>query len=64
VRLADDIARNLAHLPEADAAHVLAGHLRSFWDPRMRHQLRQIVIQDPAAVKPVVVAAVSELDES
>jgi formate dehydrogenase subunit delta len=63
-RHADDIARNLAHLPDDERAHAIAGHIRSFWDPRMRQQLRQYVIENPAMVKPVVAVAVSELDES
>jgi formate dehydrogenase subunit delta len=61
-RLADDIARNLAHLPREEAASAIAGHLRSFWDPRMRRQLQELVAADPASVDPVVVAAVSALD--
>jgi formate dehydrogenase subunit delta len=62
VRMADDIARNLPHLPEAERAHVIAAHMRSFWDPRMRAQLTQLVRDDPSAYSPVVVAAVAALN--
>ncbi len=62
-RLADDIARNLAHLPPDEAAGAIAGHLRSFWDPRMRRQLKELVTADPSIVDPVVVTAVSRLDD-
>jgi len=61
VRMVDDIARNLAHVPEAERAHVIAAHIRSFWDPRMRAQLAQLVHDDPSAYSPVVVAAVAAL---
>jgi formate dehydrogenase subunit delta len=61
VELTDDIARNLAHLPQEQAATAIATHLRSFWDPRMLAQLRAVVAADPTAVRPVVAAAVSVL---
>ena len=64
VRMADDIARNLPHLPEGERAQAVANHIRSFWDPRMRSQLAQIVRADPARVDPVVVAAVGRLAAS
>jgi formate dehydrogenase subunit delta len=54
VQLAQDIARNLAHLPDDAAAAAIANHLRSFWDPRMREQLKTIVEVDPSIVDPVV----------
>ncbi len=63
-RLANDIARNVPHLPPDEAARMIAGHLRSFWDPRMRRQLKELVSADPSTVEPVVAAAVSALDES
>ena len=54
VQMAQDIARNMAHLPDQEAAAAIANHLRSFWDPRMRDQLKTIVEVDPAIVDPVV----------
>jgi formate dehydrogenase subunit delta len=61
IRMANDIARNQAHLSDAEAAAVLANHMRSFWDPRMRSQLRLLVETDPSSVGPVVAEAVAEL---
>jgi formate dehydrogenase major subunit len=43
VRLADDIAAQFAHLPHDEAVAGIAGHVRSFWDPRMRAQLLEAV---------------------
>ena len=54
VRMADDIARNLPHLPDHERAQAVASHLRSFWDPRMRAELKAIVAADPELVEPVV----------
>jgi formate dehydrogenase subunit delta len=61
VELAEDIARNQGHLPDDELALMIANHLKLFWDPRMREELRRIVVADPSAVSPVVAAAVSEL---
>ena len=61
VRMADDIARNLPHLSEEERTKAVANHLRSFWDPRMRDQLKAIVAADPEAVEPVVRGAAALL---
>lgn len=37
VRMANQIAANLAHEP--DPARATADHMRLFWDPRMRRAL-------------------------
>jgi formate dehydrogenase subunit delta len=61
IRMANDIARNQVHLPTADAAALIARHIRSFWDPRMRAELARLVAADPSLVSPVVVEALSDL---
>jgi formate dehydrogenase subunit delta len=61
IRMANDIARNQAHLSPADAAAVIANHIRSFWDPRMRAELARLVAADPTSVSPVVLDALSDL---
>lgn len=61
VQLAQDIARNLAHLPHDEAVAAIANHLRSFWDPRMRTQLKTIVEVDPSIVDPLVREAAARL---
>ena len=58
VRLANDIARQFAHLPEAEAAAAVAHHITSFWDPRMRTQLDEEVARDPDQLDPLVLDAV------
>ena len=61
IRMANDIARNQAHLSQTDAAALVANHIRSFWDPRMRAELARLVAADPSSVSPVVVEALLDL---
>ena len=39
VRLANEIARQFAHRPPADAATAIANHMKAVWDPRMKQAL-------------------------
>jgi formate dehydrogenase subunit delta len=56
-RLGNDIARQFAHLPEAEAVERLAAHMRSFWTPQMRATLRALVASGSADLDPLVVRA-------
>ncbi|MEV3858793.1 formate dehydrogenase subunit delta [Streptomyces sp. NPDC050095] len=60
-RMANDIARNHAHVPAAEAAEAIAGHLTKFWDPRMRERLfgyvDAYVDEGDGELDPLVVAA-------
>ena len=38
--MGNDIARQFAHLPEGEAVERVAAHVRSFWTPQMRANLR------------------------
>lgn len=58
IRLGQDIARGLAHLPEHDAAEQIATHLRKFWEPRMRRALVQRVRKGDPGVDPLLALAV------
>ena len=59
VRLANDIAAQFHHLPPDRAAAAVAAHLRTFWDPRMRRRLRDLVEQATGAERldPIAAAA-------
>jgi len=57
VRMANDIARQFAHLPQAEAAAAVASHVSTFWDPRMTRQLLAEVEHDPDQLDPLVVEA-------
>jgi formate dehydrogenase subunit delta len=59
VRMANQIAANLAaHGAEAAAAET-AEHIARYWDPRMRAALREV---DPAQLSAIARAAVARLD--
>ena len=64
VRLANDIAAQYHYLPPDRAAAAVATHLRSFWEPRMRDQLRAAVETGAglAELDPIAVAASRLLD--
>lgn len=57
VRLVNDVARQFKHLPHDAAVAGVAGHLRTFWDPRMLAQLVAAVDAGDADVDPVAVEA-------
>jgi formate dehydrogenase subunit delta len=59
VRLANDVAANLAHRP--DALEAVAGHLQRYWDPRMRQTLRAWVSQGGQGLSPLALAAQQRL---
>jgi formate dehydrogenase subunit delta len=63
VRLANDIARQFAHLPDAEAATAIGKHLKSFWDPRMRRDLQHEIEVDDTRLDPLVLRAVRERDD-
>lgn len=64
VRMANQIAANLAYLPPTEAADTVAGHLRSFWTPAMRVALQRLATDEPASLDPLVLAAVEDLTHS
>jgi formate dehydrogenase subunit delta len=59
VRMANDIARQFAHLEADKAVGEIATHLHSFWDPRMCVQLQHAVDEGAEGLDPLVVAAVA-----
>ncbi|MFZ0157436.1 MAG: formate dehydrogenase subunit delta [Kineosporiaceae bacterium] len=61
VRLANDIARQFAHLAPDAAAKEIAAHLASFWDPRMRARLESHAASGGESLDPLVLAALTWL---
>jgi formate dehydrogenase subunit delta len=60
-RMGNDIARQFAHLPAADAAEAVARHIESFWDPRMRRNLEALVAAHDDSLDPLLVDAAGRL---
>lgn len=57
LRMATEIAAQFRHVPEEQAAETVAGHIRLFWDPRMRRQLHEVVAAAGTDCDPLVVRA-------
>lgn len=62
-RLGNDIARQFAHLTEEKAVEGVVRHLETFWDPRMRRNLRAQVAAGDDALDPLLVLAAGRLRE-
>ena len=62
VRMANQIAANFKHHPEAQAAAEVANHIRMFWPPLMRRELLDNI--DCGEFDPLVVAAAGLLGEA
>ena len=54
VRLAHEIATQFRHRPAEQAAEEIAGHIRTFWEPRMRAALLAHVEAVVAEIDPLV----------
>jgi formate dehydrogenase subunit delta len=59
--MGNDIARQFAHLPAAEAAEAIAGHIERFWDPRMRLNLEALAAAHDDSLDPLVVDAAGRL---
>ena len=57
IRMANDIARNLATMGEEKAALATADHIASFWDPRMKAG----IFADSTGLSPIAQAAIEIL---
>lgn len=62
IYMANQIARAFAHQSPAAAAAATAGHIRSFWDPRMRAEILACLDSETAFnMLPVVREALTSL---
>jgi formate dehydrogenase subunit delta len=59
--MGNDIARQLAHLPPAQAAEAIAAHIERFWEPRMRRNLEALVAAQDDSLDPLLVDAAGRL---
>jgi len=61
IRMANQIAAFFKTQPGDVAADRVAAHIRDFWDPRMRAQLRDHVAAGGDGLDPAVIAAVQRV---
>ncbi len=58
VRMANQIATFFKSQPKEDASARVAAHIKDFWEPRMRKQLRDYVEQGGKGLDEIVLKAV------
>jgi hypothetical protein len=61
VRMANDLASYVRHLPAAEAHMELAVYMRRYWDSRMRLALFAQIDTDQSGPDPLILAAVALL---
>ncbi len=62
VAMVNDIAAFFAADPNPDAAaEQVAGHLRKFWEPRMRAEIRRCLEEGDAGLSPLARRGVERL---
>lgn len=61
IRMANQIADNLAIYGEDQAISDTADHLQSFWEPRMLDALKTLAPDQGTALTPIARAAVARL---
>ena len=61
VRMANQIAANLAHHPRDTAVAEVAAHLRSFWAPEMRAALAAYADAGGQGLTPLAAAAITQV---
>ncbi|MFP1644772.1 formate dehydrogenase subunit delta [Pontitalea aquivivens] len=61
VHMANQIAIFFKSQPGTDASDRVAAHLRDFWEPRMRQQLRDHVAKGGTGLDDLVVQAASSI---
>lgn len=65
VTMANQVADFFASYPEAEAVEGTFGHLKSFWDPRMRREIEaHLASAGGAGLSPIALAAVKRLAEA
>jgi formate dehydrogenase subunit delta len=60
-RMANQIAVAFQAYPQERAINETANHIKSFWDPRMRKQLAELIARDANGLNPVALAAGKKL---
>ena len=61
VRMANQIADFFSGYPEDEAVAGIAGHIRDFWEPRMRADLARIVAAGGDGLRPQALAAARQV---
>ena len=63
VRMANQIATFYKPYEEAEAIASTEGHIKRFWDPRMKTDLKRLVAEGGEGLSPVALAAAQKVVE-
>ena len=61
VRMANQIATFFKSYPHDEAVEGVFGHIRDFWEPRMKKALATYIAEGGAGLEPLVVEAAARL---
>ena len=61
VRMANQIAAFFSAYPHDEAVSGVSGHIKDFWEPRMKKALKAYVAEGGKGLEPLVVEAVGNL---
>lgn len=61
VRMANQIAKFFAAYPHDEAVSGVMGHIRDFWEPRMKAALRAYIAAGGQGLEPLVKEAAAKL---
>lgn len=64
VYMANQIGTFFASRPEEEAIAEIEGHIRKFWDPRMRRQIVALLDREDSGLSPRVRKAVLRLNQT
>jgi formate dehydrogenase subunit delta len=61
VRMANDIGKFFAAYPHDEAVSGVQGHIRDYWEPRMKRALKAYVADGGKGLAPLVLEAATKL---
>ena len=61
VRMANQIAAFFSSYPHEEAVNGVFGHIRDFWEPRMKKALKSYIADGGKGLQPLVVEAAAKL---
>jgi len=63
IRMANQIATAFRTYSEDEAISETHTHIKKFWDPRMRQQIRHYLAEGGSGLSPVAAAAIRQLKD-
>lgn len=61
IRMANEIAKFFSAYPHDEAVSGIFGHIRDFWEPRMKRALKSYIAEGGEGLVPLVIEAAAKL---